>query len=90
MELAFQGLEKVLWASMGKRPQVVRGVEQAEAAADALRGDGRGYVFVFFVCRRGRGGVSLMLTAHEFQIFLILWLTYMLGSVRTLVRKMTT
>lgn len=38
MELAFQGLEKVLWASMGRKPQMVRGVEQAEEAADAIKG----------------------------------------------------
>lgn len=44
MELAFQGLERVLWASMGRRPQLVRGVEQAQAAAAAIRGGGRGYV----------------------------------------------
>lgn len=38
MDLAVQGLDKVLWASMGKRTKVVGGVDDAERAADALKG----------------------------------------------------
>lgn len=38
MELALQSLDRVLWASMGKRSKIVAGVEGAEGAADALRG----------------------------------------------------
>lgn len=39
MEMALEGLAKVLWASMGKRPRVVIGVRQAQKAADAIKRD---------------------------------------------------
>lgn len=38
MELALEDLDKVIWASMGRRPHVVSGVAQAKEAADAIRG----------------------------------------------------
>lgn len=45
MELALQGLDRVLWACMGKRSKIVGGVEEAEGAASAIKG-GSGCVFV--------------------------------------------
>ena len=38
IELALQGLDRVLWSSIGMRAKIVGGVEEAEAAADAIRG----------------------------------------------------
>lgn len=45
MELALQGLDRMLWACMGKRSKIVGGVEEAEGAANAIKG-GSGCVFV--------------------------------------------
>lgn len=42
IELALQGIDRVLWSCMGKRAKIVEGVEDAEIAADAIRG-GSGY-----------------------------------------------
>ncbi|CAM9746817.1 unnamed protein product [Ectocarpus sp. 12 AP-2014] len=39
---ALQGIDRMLWACMGRRARIVGCVEDAEAAADAIRGGGGG------------------------------------------------
>ena len=51
MRAALQGLDRVLLSCMGRRAKIVRGVADAEDAADALRGGNSS-------CGGGGGGSS--------------------------------
>lgn len=59
IELALQGIDRVLWSCMGKRAKIVEGVEDAETAADAIRG-GSGYVISYYKEAVIRGGMKLL------------------------------